>query len=245
MRTERRQELRTNELSHQLDEVREYAKKNATVLTVVIVGAAVVVGASFAYAKWQGGRQLEAWSTIERSDPDVSPRKAIEDLEAVAKQNLAPSLNVAALLKMAETAMRARSVPGEATAENTAGPSAPAKIDWAAKARDSYTEILKKHGDDAIGSLQAMIGLGVLAEDEGRYAEAREWYKKVIDDPRSAALPLALQAEYRLENLDRWSTPVVFARPQMTVPIPPGMETEAYTVPPPPPPAAGESKAAE
>ena len=42
---------------------------------------------------------------------------------------------------------------------------------------------------------------------------------------------MVAQAEYRLNHLDKWSTPVVFPAPQMTVPIPEGKEAEAYTIP--------------
>jgi hypothetical protein len=232
MRTERRQELRTNELSHQLDEVREYVRTNATLLTVIVVGAAVLVGAGFAYIKWQRDRQAEAWAAVDRSDPEASVSKKIEDLDGVVQQNLAPSLTVAALLKTAGMAMKAQTLPAAEQPGDLAAP-ATAKPDWGAKAREAYTRILKEHADDPIATGQATVGLGVLAEDQGRYAEAREGYNKILNDSRYAALPFAVQAKYRLDLLDIWAKPIVFPKPQMTVQIPQGMETEAFTVPSP------------
>jgi len=233
MRTERRQELRTNELSYQLDEVVAYAKRNATWLTVVVVGAAILTGAGFTYAKWQRDRRAEAW-TIVGAPPadDASVSKTIQELDGVVAQNLAPNITAAALLRTAETAMRERIMPAETAAGESPSPTAP-KTDWAAKARGAYEQILREHAEDPIATAAATIGLGVLAEDEGRYADARENYNKIVSDPQYASLPAVAQARYRLEHLDRWSKAVVFPKPQMTVDIPRGMEAEAFTVPPP------------
>ncbi len=234
MRTERRQGLRTNELSQQLDDVREYVRRNATTFAFVVVGAALLVGAGFTYAKWQRDRRIEAWATISRSDPAVSVSKTIEDLEAVASLNLTPQLNVAALLKIADAAMQAATLP-EPDANEGGGALSPNTVtDWRTKARGAYTRILQQHARDPIASAQAMIGLGVLAEDEGRPDEARDWYEKIVNDERFAVLPFTAQAKYRLDNLDRWSAWVAFSSPQMTVPIPEGMEVEAFTLPPTP-----------
>jgi predicted negative regulator of RcsB-dependent stress response len=95
MRTERRQDLRTNELSQHLDAVRDYAKQNAALLTIIVVAAAILVGAGFAYAKWQNDRRMEAWDQVEGADATANATKAIDDLEAVAAKNLTPGLTAA------------------------------------------------------------------------------------------------------------------------------------------------------
>ena len=49
MRTGRRQELKQNELSQQIEGITEYMKRNAAAMTVIVVVAAVAVGGGFLY----------------------------------------------------------------------------------------------------------------------------------------------------------------------------------------------------
>jgi hypothetical protein len=231
MRTERRQDLRTNELSQQLDAVRDYAKQNAAMLTIIVVVAAILVGAGFAYAKWQNDRRMEAWDLVESADPSTNATKTIDDLEAVASKNITPGLTAAALLKIAETAMRQTALPATDGADSLAAAPVGKPVDWAAKAADAYNEVLKRFPNEVVAGGQAMIALGVLAEDKGDFEKARAWYKKVQDDKRFLHTSLIAQADYRLAHLDNWSKPVLFPPPQMTVPIPEGKEAEAYTIP--------------
>jgi hypothetical protein len=247
MRTERRQDLRTNELSQQLDAVRDYARKNATLLTIIVVVAAVVVGAGFAYATWQNDRRMEAWDTVATSDVTTDAAKAVGELETVAAQNIAPSVTSAALLKVAETALRESIVPAPPESKDGLSPAPPqTPVDWAAKAREAYMRILSEFPNDKIARGQAMIALGVLAENQGNSDKAREWYKKVAEDKGFLHTSFVAEADYRLAHLDQWSTPVVFPPPLMTVPIPEGKEAEAYTIPKEPAsiPPAGETPAA-
>jgi hypothetical protein len=232
MRTERRQDLRTNELSQHLDAVRDYAKQNAALLTIIVVAAAILVGAGFAYAKWQNDRRMEAWDQVESADANTNATKAIDDLEAVAAKNLTPGLTAAALLKVAETALRQSAVPATEGADSLAAAAPAGKtVDWAAKAADAYNDVLNRFPNDVVACGQAMIALGVLAEGKGDFEKARSLYKKVADDKRFLHTALIAQADYRLAHLDKWSKPVVFPPPQMTVPIPEGKEAEAYTIP--------------
>jgi hypothetical protein len=231
MKTERRQELRTNELSQQLEEIGEYAKRNAVPLTVAVIAAAVLVGGGFTYAKWQHDRRMEAWDTIDNPAAATDPARVISDCEAVAKENLTPELTVAALLRVAATSMHQILLPD--TGKKEGGDVAlPAETtEYTEKAQRVYTEIVDRFATDVTAAGQAMIGLGVLAEDRGDMEQARSWYQKVIDDSRYADTPFHKEANYRLSGLQRWSAPVNFPPPQMTVPIPEGMEEEAHRLP--------------
>jgi hypothetical protein len=238
MRTERRQDLRTNELSHQLDAVRDYARKNATLLTIIVVVAAVVVGASLAYAKWQNDRRAEAWDAVDSAGATGNPAKAIDSLEEVAARNVSPAVTKAALLRIGETALRQSTIPSTDPNEVPgAAPTTGKPIDWAAKAHEAYTEIKDRFRDDKVAMGQALIALGVLAENRGEIEKARALYKEAAADKGLLHTSLVAEADYRLAHLDQWSKPVVFPPPQMTVPIPEGKEAEAYTLPKEPVPA--------
>lgn len=241
MRTERRQDLRTNDLQQQLDDVRQYVMQHAAMLTVVVVAAAIIVGGGFGYMRWQNSRQMEAWDAIDSSATPSTPEKTIASLEEVADKGLTPGLTVAALLKIGDTSLRESMIPEKAPEASAAPLSQPASVDWPAKARDAYTQVVNQHGDDLIAAGRAMMGLGVVAENQGDIEKARTWYKKIADDSRFALTPLVGQAKYRMSKLDAWAKPVVFPPAQMTVPIPEGMEAQAYApvTQPATPPAAG------
>ena len=200
-------------------------------LTIAAVVVVVVVGASLAYAKWQSDRQMEAWEEIDKANAGEDASKAVDELGAVAAQNITPALTEAALLKVAETAMREKTLPAAEPKDATTSAPAGKPVDWAAKAQEAYQEILSRFPDDKIAAGQAIIALGVLAEDQGNMEKARELYKKIADDKSYLHTALVGQADYRLAHLEQWSKPVVFPPPLMTVPIPEGTEAEAYTIP--------------
>ena len=246
MRTDRRQDLKTNELSHQLDAVRDYVKENATLLTVIAVIVVVVVGASLAYAKWQNDLRAEAWDTIAAAAAKDDPVKVVDELEAVAAKEITPGLTKAALLRIGETAMRENTRPAKPEdAKDSPLPAPVAKpVDWAAKARETYTQIMTRFPDDKLAAGDAIVALGVLAEDQGDAEKARAMYKRVVDDKHFLHTSLVAEAEYRLTHLDQWSKPVVFPPPQMTVPEPEGQEAEASAAPKKAPPVRPPAPAA-
>ncbi len=63
--------------------------------------------------------------------------------------------------------------------------------------------------------------------------KARQYYQKILDDPRFADTPFKLQAKFRLDGLFRWSQPVVFPPAPVTVPAPDPflLSTTAPTLP--------------
>lgn len=232
MKTERRQDLRTNELSEQLADIGEYVKRNAVALTIVVVAAAVLVVGGLAYARSQRNRLMDAWNQLNRADASTDVATLVERSQSVAAQNVDPSLTEAALLNVIALCLReeALSSPDDATdaAAAVAAPaSAESTIDWAKTAKEAASQVVERFPDDPVAAGQAMLNLGILAENQGDFEQARSWYKKVIEDERIAGLPLHRQAQYRSAGVERWSIPVEFPPPLMTVPIP--SETESST----------------
>ena len=230
MKTDRRQDLRTNELSQQLEQISEYFKKNATWLTGIVVVAAVIVGGTFWYSHYRETRRLDAWAALSKAsvpsaDATASP---FATFDSVIQQNLSPGLTTEALMLTGETAIKKYTGASPATPPATASAPAAEPADWAAKATEAYAEVLAKSPDDLPAAGAAMITLGVLSEDRKEWDKARGWYEKITTDSRFAHFPFHGEAAYRISHLDRWAAPVTFLPPQHTV-------LEPSAMPPPPP----------
>ncbi len=220
MRTGRRQELRQNELSQQIEGITEYMKRNATAMTVIVVVAAVAVGGGFLYKNSQTNRRMEAWAAISMPGEDTTPAGRVSRAESIADERLSPGLTNAALLDVGRIAMQQlMSPPPAAAADAESGESDKQQTDWVEKARTAYTQIANQPNADVTALGQAYIALGILAENEGEMEKAADWYKKIVDSDKFAATPFQTQAQYRLDNLSEWKQPVVFApAPEPAVP---------------------------
>ncbi|MFH1420231.1 MAG: hypothetical protein ABII12_18315 [Planctomycetota bacterium] len=230
MKTERRQDLRTNELSTQLDEIGQYAKKNAIALTVAVIAVAAVTVGGFAYHNSQENRRSHAWNEIDNYDPTLEPAEIVASAEAVVADNISPEITVAALLRIGDAAMQAYAVPGLSEGDSgDAGPSS--SPNWAEKAESAYTRILNDFADQEIGGGLAMIALGVLAENRGDGENARKWYDRVLKNKRLADTPFPQQAQYRLSGLDSRMQPIEFP-PPIVGPMPDPPEVAEATAQP-------------
>ncbi|MBX3394233.1 MAG: hypothetical protein KF841_02580 [Phycisphaerae bacterium] len=211
MKAERRQELRTNELSQHLDKLGESFKRNSTLLTAVIVGALVVVMASYWYTNHRA-------ATIDSNVAELSFDSTNEDLpgfiercKAVAGRGISPEVTQMAWLRIGAACL------GELTRPlNPADGSAPSKMSreaMAAAAKEGFSRALTTTSKDAVTRASAMFGLALLDEDAGNFDAARQQYEKIKADPSLADSPFVAQATYRLNQLSHWAEPVVFAAP--------------------------------
>jgi tetratricopeptide (TPR) repeat protein len=209
MRAERRQELRTNELAQQLDQAGEYIKQNAPMLTAVVVIAAVIVGGVFWYLGRERSQLMAGWAALSQRNPPADAPPPVDVYKSVADDNLDPTLTVQAWLRVGESAlaemMKSRN-PG------APGPP-PANRNWAQTAEEAFNQVLNRSPKDAGAMGEALIGLGILAENKGDTEKARQYYRKVMDDSRFADSPLKQQASFRIEHMKDWSASVVFPAP--------------------------------
>jgi hypothetical protein len=225
MKTARRQELRTNELAQQIDQVRVYVRQNMTVITTVVVAAAVVAGAVFWYVRHRESRLMDGWFRLGQRAALTDQGSPIDQLKSVAQEGIDPQLTIQAWLKIGETALGQIMRPPKVDA----APATPAQ-DWPQVAEEAFNKVISSGTASAPALGQAMIALGVLAENRGDAAKAREWYEKASKDDRFAQLPIREQASYRLAGLDRWSRPVEFAPPPPPPPMPDASTQPALVV---------------
>ncbi len=215
MKTTRRQELRTNELSEQLDLLGEYLRRNATALTIGAVAVLAVGAGGYWYYTRQTSRSSEAWAQL-KPDPAAGTLAMLDRYRSVAAQQISPALTRAAWLEAGHLALSRLGV-GDSSPSPTDGSVSPPPPDdpdpevLAEIAEESFTNVVTSAGGDFTALGRAMIGLGVLAEDRWDTAKAREWYQKVLDEKRLAGTPFQTEARFRLEHIDHWSGKIVFS----------------------------------
>jgi hypothetical protein len=224
MKTARRQELRTNELSQQIDQISDYVKQNAAMLTIIVAAAAILTAGGFWFVKSRQSRVMDGWAMLNDAEVLKDPRNAVEQFRGLAEENRSKALSLAAWLRIGEVAM-----------SKVANPDAGAAADasWAETATNAYTRILDVYPNDITAVGLARISLGVLAENKNEMDKARQFYQSVLDDSRLAGSAYAVQAKYRLDNLAQWSEPVVFAPAPIptTAPDALSMPPSAITLP--------------
>jgi hypothetical protein len=205
MKTARRQELRTNELSTQLDNIGEYVKTNTTMFTVVVVAAALAVLAVYWFTASRKSSVMEAWSEV-RKTPGQSetPDSVVDRLREVADKKIDPALTCEAQVRIGTVALNQLMIPDK---------TAPGTKDWGQIAESTFTTIVKDFPNNTAAVAQANISLGLIAEKRGDMSKAREFYNKVAQNKTYDGSPYADQAQFRIKNLDSWSEPVVFAPP--------------------------------
>lgn len=200
MKTIDRKDLRTNELSQQLDNLTIYAKNNASRIAIWVGGAIVLAVIVFAFMNHRSSRVEEAWMKLGASDK-TEPADQIKDAREVAEANINPGLTTQAWLRVGVLSLM------------QLGPNAPAattKLDWAKTAEEAFTQALSSAGNNITARGQALMSLGVLAENRGD-AGASKFYKQVVDDSRFDGTPFKAEAEFRLKGVDEWLKPVVIA----------------------------------
>lgn len=208
MKAERRQELRTNELSEQIEQVRSYVRENSTRLLATVIGIVVIVSASVWYFRGRESKVAEGWRQFQEVASATSPSDRVDQLKAIAQQDVDSALTLQAWLAVGGIARNEMLNPTGSAAVFDTGP------DWSEIARAAYQEVLDSFPERIPPAGESMIALGTLAEDSGDFDKARTLYEKVIGDARFDNTPFEQQAEFRLEGLDAWSVPVVFPPPK-------------------------------
>jgi hypothetical protein len=168
MRTERRQELRTNELSAQIDQVTEYVKQNALILALVIGGGIVIAGGATWYVTDQSADRQAAWAAVSVGDPAADPVSEARRVREIARAATDPTLRAAAWQRVGDIAL-SQIVESPEALEGAVGTLG---TDWLTTAEDAFRTIVEEANHDPRAVGQAMIVLGVIAEDRGRLEEA-------------------------------------------------------------------------
>ncbi len=219
MKTTRRQELRTNELSQQIDQAGEYVKQNATIFTVIIVALAGLVAGGFWYSNHQGTVESDAWARLGPPEPTDDTMTVIDRYQAVADERVNSALTTAALLRIGDLALaRIGNPPPPSEGTPQAAPDA---AELTAKARAAFERVIADASVDVAAYGHAMMAMGVIEENATEFGKAREWYDRLVGEKRLADTPFKSEADYRLAGLETWSQAVVFPAPPPMEPGPP------------------------
>lgn len=224
MRSDRRHELQTNELSTQIEKVSETVKQNATLLTAVIGGAIVVIAVGVWFVNQRANAQSDAWSRLGAAGTaDASTSELLADYEAVAKDNVSPAITRSAYLMIGRTALeKLRQNRDQSEAADPDG-----RKELRSRAEAAFNAVVSNPADDFTALGRALMGLGTIAEDRGEFDKAKSYYEKVKANDKLKATPIADEAEYRLAHMSEWSTMIEFPEP------PSILLTTPETTPPP------------
>ena len=205
MKAKRRHDLKTNELAQSLVFFQQHGMQ--VVAAVVVVA---LVGAVYGYYQYASGQSAAAeWQEFD----DIGTTAAGEPSVAIdLARNLAGRTSDRALARLclqfaAQVAWsEARTVPGT-----------PQATEMLTIAETAYQEIAENpdHAEATALVATAYRGLAAIAEERGKESEARDYYKKIIDDTRFEGTPARAVAEEQITELADRMAPIEIADAQL------------------------------
>ncbi len=220
MKTERRHELRENELVHWLEQGRDYASGHAKQISIAVFGVVALVVVFSVYARSRSAGIEDLWRRLTelKFDTPEEAKKGLESLEALGKSSSDSAFTFSSFLQRGATGLKyARQ-----------GPNGTTDKEFNDHARRAFEELLRKFPGNALAFGSAHSGLATVEENEfvldgnaSHKEEARKHLKAILDRPELNTTPFHRMANDRIATLDSVFQKVVFA-----------------PAPPPPPPAA-------
>jgi tetratricopeptide (TPR) repeat protein len=228
MKAEHRHELKTNELAEWLANLPKWAKENLR----MIIYFAVVIIAVIAVWIWRGYQEnvvslnqklrlsgllrelaQDRYTTIQQQaqgiDVSYTLLQTANKLQDFADRIPDADMAAMALIKSAE-ALRSELHYRIGPIDNEAYSS------QIAKARAAYESAIKRAQNNPSLRASATLGLGLCAEEIRNFTEAKEIYRKIVEDPNFAATIAAASAKYRLEVMDEYKQMALFTAPPVT-----------------------------
>jgi tetratricopeptide (TPR) repeat protein len=230
MKSERRHELKANELAEWLGHLPEFLQENYK--TVIYVSVVVIVVAIAVYAKWYRKRaevierrieltELSAQVSQSKVDAVVGAGRgqdysggllmAANALDTASGRVDNPAYAALALCKRAE-ALRTELHYRPESLEPEA---AKAQINQAVR---SYEKALEKSQGNTALRAMAEFGLGLCAEELGDITKAQSIYQGIVANPDYQGTVFVPQAQQRLETMEEYSESVYFAVATTTAP---------------------------
>ena len=229
MKTERRQELRSNDLARMLEEAGEFLRKWSSYL----VGGAAVVVVVIAFAAYRAKaaeQQLrDAWAglgEIQRSSfftqsrekrTDAEIKRGFERLGELADGAMSDDLMFEALTSQAQIAMELSTMGGTG--------SDPVYLDRAEQAYNALRDRLPENPLAVATALNGMVSVEadrfVVDGDPTCKERARKVLEQLRDDPRFANTPFQTSALARLNRLDEVFRRVELAPAPQPMPLMP------------------------
>jgi tetratricopeptide (TPR) repeat protein len=235
MKSEHRHELKTNELADWIANLPEWADENRnmiiTVAVVIVVALVVYFWSYYRRAVVSVGQQTRltnlvtqvqqktndvARAAMQNNDLSYDLLPLADDLQTFAQNTSDKNVAALALIQRGET-LRAE------LHYRLAEISPEDQEKQIAKARESYQLALEQAKSNSTLAASARLGLGLCEEELGRFDQAAEIYRAIVQQPEYAGTVGQATAAYRLQVMDDFKTPVVF-KPAPPRPQPPAAQ---------------------
>lgn len=231
MKTERRQELRTNDLAHFLAQGRDYLQTWGSYIMAVVVVVVVVIAFVAYRAKAEAQESSDAWNSLtevqkkffltqsgeKRTNAEINT--GFEELEKLANGAKNADLLFESLASKVRVAMRL-SAMGNGGVDSV-------YLDKAEQACNALKDRLPDNSLAVATALNSMVSVEadrfVLDGDLSRKDRVRVILEQLRDDSRFANTPFQRSALDRLNRLDEVFRPVVLA-PAPVPTLPPSLE---------------------
>jgi len=233
MKAQERHKLKTNELAESLSELPEYLRTHSTqIITVAVI---VLVVAAAGYWWWHGrvearqGRLAELQLLVVKqaqleqraaqqgqleSKPGEEPKEIVAydaapvaaALRTLAEEAGRSPVGMSALLQEAQ-AIRSQLFFSDQPITDEE------KERICQRVENIYQRLLQEYPQEKLAVGMARMGQGLVAEDRGDWAKAKEIYQAIIADGKDklAGTIFGRQAQDRLDLLSRIDKPIEFA----------------------------------
>lgn len=223
MKSEHRHELKTNALAQWISDMPEWSKENRRTIILVSVLTVVFVGYLFLYGHKKKAINIEEQTELTNLIVKRMSNAKVQSIQAqsqgfdnalefmqvsdalykFSKKTKNDDRSALALIKAAEllrTELHYRLDPP---------PSTDIKIQID-KAVGYYEQAIKKTGKNPGLAAMAKFGLGLCQEELGNFSGAKEIYTEIADSEDFEGTATALEAEFRLAEMDEYKTRVIF-----------------------------------
>jgi len=209
MKSERRHELRENDLVHALTVARDYVDEHGGRIGMIVVGIIFVIGAGSFYTSSRATAMEDVWkqrALLKYTDPETG-LESLQTLRELTKGVTDRTFVMDSLMDQGRQAlMLAQQVP------------APPGKEFNEIARQAFAELLEEFPDNRVALSVARLGLAtveqnafVIDKDMSHKDNARKLLTEIIQDTRLNGLPVQTVATQRREALDECFTRITLA----------------------------------
>ncbi len=213
MKSERRHELKENDLAHALESIKQYLDVNGKRVGLIVLGCAAIIITVTLTVNASAASMEDRWqrkSQLAYSSPDEG-KQSLATLETLIADSSDDQFNLSALLDQGMHGLRL-----------SQDVELPPDKDLNETASRAFKKLLKQFSRNKLAVGAAHTGLATVAEnnyvlegDSKLKAEAKQHLQAILDDPAMATLPFYKIASDRLAKLDKTFSPVSFvAAPQ-------------------------------
>jgi len=218
MKSERRHELRENDLAHFLGVARGYLDENGGRVGLILFGIIAVFAIATFTMRSRAAELEDIWrrkNQLQFSDVDTG-RGSLTALRSLADEAADSHLAMTCLVEAGQYALQmARDVPW------------PPDRDLNEQAGESFQELLRRFGKNPLAAGVALSGLATVEEnrflldrDPSHEDQARQYLTRIVEDARFNGMPFQKLAIDRRRNLDETFVLIRFDNPEPELPEP-------------------------